>query len=849
MATFTVNGQTVTVEQNQKLLRYLRDTLRLTSVKDGCSEGACGTCTVLIDGKPARACIQQTDRLAGKAVLTVEGLSDFEKDVYAFAFGEAGAVQCGFCIPGMVLCAKALLDVNPTPTEEEIAYALRNNICRCTGYVKIKDAVRRAAEYLRAGRLPEDSGAWRLGARVHRLDVREKVLGTGEYCDDLYMEGMLYGSAVRAAYPRARVLKIHTEEARALPGVALVLTAADVPGENKVGHLKKDWDTMIPVGGITHYLGDAIALIAAETPEILAAAKALVRVEYEPLTPVRSPAEAMAEGAPLVHRDGNLLAHKHVSRGDAAEAIRNAHYVLQDHFSTPFTEHAFLEPECAVAFPKEDGVMIYSSDQSVYDTQHETAPMLGLPNEKVWVENKLVGGGFGGKEDVTVQHHAALLAYLAQRPVKVKLTREESILIHPKRHPMEMDFTLGVDENGIIQGVKATVIADTGAYASLGGPVLERACTHAAGPYNYQNFEIDGYAWYTNNPPAGAFRGFGVTQTCFAIETLLNRAADMVGISHWEIRYRNAIRPGQTLPNGQIVDASTGLVETLEAVREQYEAASYAGIACAMKNAGVGVGLPDTGRVRLVLKDGKVHIHTGASCIGQGLGTVLVQIVCETTGLPREAVIYAPPNTGNSPDSGTTSGSRQTLITGEAARRACELLNAAMANSSLADLEGETYYAEYLAKTDPLGSPKPNPVSHVAYGYATQVAILGEDGKLRKIIAAHDVGRAVNPLSVEGQIEGGVVMSMGYALTERYPLTDCKPTAKFGTLGLLRANEIPEIEPIIVEKAGLQVAYGAIGIGEITAIPTAPAIADAYYRLDGKARSRLPLADTPYGKR
>ncbi len=849
MATFTVNGQTVTVEQNQKLLRYLRDTLRLTSVKDGCSEGACGTCTVLIDGKPARACIQQTDRLAGKAVLTVEGLSDFEKDVYAFAFGEAGAVQCGFCIPGMVLCAKALLDVNPTPTEEEIAYALRNNICRCTGYVKIKDAVRRAAEYLRAGRLPEDSGAWRLGARVHRLDVREKVLGTGEYCDDLYMEGMLYGSAVRAAYPRARVLKIHTEEARALPGVALVLTAADVPGENKVGHLKKDWDTMIPVGGITHYLGDAIALIAAETPEILATAKALVRVEYEPLTPVRSPAEAMAEGAPLVHRDGNLLAHKHVSRGDAAEAIRNARYVLQDHFSTPFTEHAFLEPECAVAFPKEDGVMIYSSDQSVYDTQHETAPMLGLPNEKVWVENKLVGGGFGGKEDVTVQHHAALLAYLAQRPVKVKLTREESILIHPKRHPMEMDFTLGVDENGIIQGVKATVVADTGAYASLGGPVLERACTHAAGPYNYQNFEIDGYAWYTNNPPAGAFRGFGVTQTCFAIETLLNRAADMVGISHWEIRYRNAIRPGQTLPNGQIVDASTGLVETLEAVREQYEAASYAGIACAMKNAGVGVGLPDTGRVRLVVKDGKVHIHTGASCIGQGLGTVLVQIVCETTGLPREAIVYAPPNTGNSPDSGTTSGSRQTLITGEAARRACELLNAAMANSSLADLEGETYYAEYLAKTDPLGSPKPNPVSHVAYGYATQVAILGEDGKLRKIIAAHDVGRAVNPLSVEGQIEGGVVMSMGYALTERYPLTDCKPTTKFGTLGLLRANEIPEIEPIIVEKAGLQVAYGAIGIGEITAIPTAPAIADAYYRLDGKARSRLPLADTPYGKR
>ena len=848
MATFTVNGNRVTVSENQKLLRYLRDVLHLTSVKDGCSEGACGSCTVLIDGKPARACIQQTDRLEGKSVLTVEGLSAFEKEVYAYAFGEAGAVQCGFCIPGMVLSAKGLFAVNPDPSEAEIAYALRNNICRCTGYVKIIKAVRLAAQCLREGRVPAPEGAWCVGARVHRLDVREKVLGTGIYCDDITMEGMLYGSAVRAAYPRARVLAIHTEEARALPGVACVLTAADIPGRNKVGHLKKDWDTMIAVGDVTHYLGDAVALVAAETPAILEAAKKLVRVEYEPLTPVRSPEEAMAEGAPLVHRDGNLLAHKHVSRGNAEAAIRGARHVLSGHFSTPFTEHAFLEPECAVAFPKEDGVMIYSSDQSVYDTQHETAPMLGLPNEKVWVENKLVGGGFGGKEDVTVQHHAALLAYVTKRPVKVKLTRAESILIHPKRHPMEMDFTLGVDETGIIQGVKAKVVADTGAYASLGGPVLERACTHAAGPYNYQNFEIDGYAWYTNNPPAGAFRGFGVTQTCFAIETLLNRAADAVGISHWEIRRRNAIRPGQTLPNGQIVDESTGLVETLEAVREQYESAEYAGIACAMKNAGVGVGLPDTGRVRLAVQDGRLHIHAGASCIGQGLGTVLVQVVCETTGLPRESVVYAPPNTGNSPDSGTTSGSRQTLITGEAARRASALLNEALAKKPLSALEGEEYYAEYLAKTDPLGSDKPNPVSHVAYGYATQVAILGEDGKLKKIIAAHDVGRAVNPLSVEGQIEGGVVMSMGFALTEQYPLQECRPTAKYGTLGLPRANTVPEIEPIIVEKAGLNVAYGAIGIGEITSIPTAPAIADAYYRFDGKERSVLPLSDTPYSK-
>ena len=402
-ATFTVNQTTVTVENNQSLLRYLRDTLRLTSVKDGCSEGACGTCTVLIDGKPVKACVQRTDRLQGKHVLTVEGLTGFEKEAYVYAFGTAGAVQCGFCIPGMVLCAKALLDTNPDPSEAEIAHALRNNICRCTGYVKIIQAVRIAAAVLRAGRVPEGETSWRLGARVPRLDVREKVLGYGEYADDIVLPGMLYGSAVRSKYPRARVLAIRTERAKALPGVACVLTADDIPCLHKVGHLKRDWDVMIGVGQITHYLGDAVALVAAETPEILEQAKALVEVDYEELPPVRSAAESMAEGAPLLHEDGNLLAHRHVCRGDAEGAIRRAPHVLSAHFSTPFTEHAFLEPECAVAEPCDDGgVLIHCSDQSVYDTQHEICPMLGLPPEMVRVENKLVGGGFGGTDSVVL---------------------------------------------------------------------------------------------------------------------------------------------------------------------------------------------------------------------------------------------------------------------------------------------------------------------------------------------------------------------------------------------------------------------------------------------------------------
>ena len=885
MATFTVNGQTVQAEKNQKLIRFLRDELRLTSVKDGCSEGACGTCHVLIDGKATKACVPSTDKLEGKTILTVEGLSDWEKAVYTYAFGKAGAVQCGFCIPGMVISAKALLDANPTPTREEAAFAIRNNICRCTGYVKIIDGILLAAEIFRNGKLPEEKKTgYGVGERAVRVDVAEKVQGYGKYPDDLYVDGMLYASAVRSKYPRARVLAIHKEKAEALPGVVGVYTAEDIPGEIKVGHLQQDWDAMIPVGRITHYLGDAICLVAAETKEALEQAKALVEIDYEPLKPVFSPTYASQPFAPLVHESGNLLCEKHVSRGNADQAIRDADYVLMYHYETPYTEHAFLEPECAVAYPDEDGLTILSTDQGAYDTAREVSRLLGLPKEKIHVTNMLVGGGFGGKEDMTVQHHAALVAYLTGRPVKVKLSRKESMLVHPKRHPMKVTITMGCNRDGLIQGVKAEVVADTGAYASLGGPVLERACTHAAGPYHYENFEITGKAYYTNNPPAGAFRGFGVTQTCYAMEMTLTKMAHELGISPWEIRYRNAIRPGQTLPNGQIAPPSTGLVETLEAVKDICEQNKNVGIACAMKNAGVGVGIPDTGRCIVAVKDGKLHIRSGASCIGQGLGTVLTQIVCTMLHCEREDIVYEAANTVNAPDSGTTSGSRQTLVTGEACRRACQkLLAAAGADVRVSDysgiahrqgmeslpggnssgtvgtelpegvsvdwkaLEGQEFYGEYLAKTDPLGAQDvANPISHVAYGYATHVCVLNDDGTIREIDAAHFVGKAINPLSCEGQIEGGVTMALGFTLTEHYPLYDCIPSARFGTLGLFRADQVPPIHSILVEKEGQDMAFGAIGIGEITTIPTAPAVAGAYFALDGEMRTSLPLMKTPY---
>lgn len=850
MFTVHVNGKDYQAEQDKKLMRFLRDDLRLTSVKDGCSQGACGTCTVLVDGKTTRACIPMISKMEGKSIVTVEGLSEREKEVYAYAFAMAGAVQCGFCIPGMVMSAKGLIDVNPDPTRLEVIAAIRNNICRCTGYKKIIDGILLSARIFRED-LPvaDNSGIALVGDAIQRIDAREKVLGTGEYPDDIYLDGMIYGSAVRSEYPRAKVLAIHAEEAQALEGVIGVYTAEDIPGQVKVGHLKQDWDTMIPVGKTTHYLGDAICLVAAETPEILERAKSLVKVDYEVLEPVLSPIDAMKEDAPLVHASGNILAHEHLVRGNADEVIANSKYKVTKHYETPWTEHAFLEPECAVAMPFDDGVFIYSTDQGTYDTRHECCIMLGLPPEKVIVENKLVGGGFGGKEDVSVQHHAALLAYLTKRIVKVKLSRQESIVIHPKRHPMWMDITTACDENGMLTAMKAVVVSDTGAYASLGGPVLQRACTHAAGPYNFQVIDIDGKAVYTNNPPAGAYRGFGVTQTCFGSERNLDLLAEMVGISPWEIRYRNAIRPGQVLPNGQIADGSTGVAETLEAVKDIYESEPYAGIACAMKNAGVGVGLPDWGRCRLLVKDGKIQIHAGASCIGQGLGTVLTQVVSETTGLPVDCIKYCQPNTADSPDSGTTSGSRQTLITGEAVKRASEDLRNELAGQTLEALEGKEYYGEYLAKTDKMGSDVPNPVSHVAYGYATQVCVLNEDGTVKKMVAAHDVGKAVNPVSVEGQIEGGVVMGMGYALTERYEIKDGYPVSRFGTLGLFKADKVPELVSLIVEKPGVDVGYGAIGIGEITSIPTAPAVAGAYYKWNGEFQTVLPLEGTPYSKK
>lgn len=686
------------------------------------------------------------------------------------------------------------------PTKDEIKLALRGNICRCTGYVKIVKAIKEAARIFRNGEIaPKVECKGLIGENTFRVDAKEKTLGKGKYAEDIKIPEMIFGGAVRTAHPRALIKKIDTSEAEKLEGIVGIVTAKDVPGHRNIGHLSfiSDWDALIAEGEVTRYMGDALVLIGAKSKEVLKKAKELVKIEYEVLEPVIDPEEALKETTPKIHEKGNLLFKQVLKRGDIESALKEAKYVVTNVYHTPYTEHAYLEPESATAIPKENGIKIITSSQSVYDEQREVARLLGLELSQVEVESTYVGGGFGGKEDMSVQHHAALLAWKLKVPVQFTLTRQESLAVSTKRHPMKIEMTTACDEDGKLLGMKAKILADTGAYASLGGPVLQRACTHAAGPYNYHNIDIEGIAVYTNNPIGGAFRGFGVTQSAFATESNLNKLA---------------------------------------------------GIACAFKNAGIGVGLPDVGRCLISIEKGKVHIRTSAACIGQGVGTVALQMVCETAELLPKDIIVEMPSTSRTPNSGTTTASRQTVFTGEATKRAALKLKEALKDKSLEQLEGEEFLGEYSGVTDPMNSEKEYPESHVAYGYATQVVILGEDGKIKKVVAAHDVGRAVNPKNVEGQIEGGVVMGLGYALTEDLKVEKGVIKSKFGTIGLLRSTDVPEIESIIIEKNKEDLAYGAKGVGEIVVVPTAPAVQGAYYKYDGKFRTSLPLKETAYKK-
>ena len=853
-------GASFDVPEGASLLELLREHAGITSPKDGCSpQGQCGACLVLVDGSPKTACAVPAKLAAGKTVLTLEGVAEEERAIYGEAFARTAGLQCGFCIPGIAMRMKSLLDADPDPSDEEIRRKLDAHLCRCTGYVKIFEAVRLAARLRRGEPPPETDSSGRVGTSLDRYEARELALGMRPYVSDLTFAGMLHGALVLSPHARAIVKRIDTSRAAAHPGVGAVVTAADVPGKRFYGLILDDWPGFVAVGEETHCVGDVLAAVAASDERTARAAAKLVDVEYEVLTPVTDPEKALEEGAPKVGPEGNLLSRSVIRRGDVEGALANSAHVVEGTWQTQRIEHLYLEPEACAAVPGDATgeyptakLTLYTQGQGVFDDHRQVSAFCNLAADELHVVLVPNGGAFGGKEDMSVQAQTALLALKTGRPVRLVLSREESMRIHPKRHPIKMRYRVGCDAEGRLTAVHARMIGDSGAYASCGMKVLERAAGHAAGPYRCANLDIESLAVYTNNPPCGAMRGFGANQAHFAIEGALDMLAERVGIDGWEIRWRNALEAGDEWSCGQKLEASVGIKQTLAAVRDVYrENQGRAGIACGIKNCGIGNGAKEWGKARLVVeKDGTVTLYNGFTEMGQGLLTVLIQCACEVTGL-APSIFRARVDTRFPMSSGQTTGSRATYFGGRAVIAAGAKLKADLdSGKTLADLSGKTYIGEVLADdTVKLGHEPPpgKPLKlHPAFSFATQVVVLDDAGRVSKVVAAHDVGRAINPKLCEGQIEGSVHMGLGYALTEEMVCENGMPaTFRLRDYGVLRSRDMPEVEVILVEDPQPDGPFGAKGVGEIGLVPTAPAVASALHAFDGLRRFRLPMKDSP----
>jgi selenium-dependent xanthine dehydrogenase len=847
---FTLNGRAVLVDvrASASLLDVLREDLGVTSVKDGCApEGSCGACTVLIDGKAVVSCAQKAERAAGRHVMTQEGLPPEERDRWADGFVVSGASQCGFCSPGIVMKAEGLLAKNPSPSREEIGRSLAGNLCRCTGYIKIVDAVEMVARSRLGEPIPQPDLSGRIGSRTARYQGRELALGDKPYVNDLSAPGMLHGALRFSDHPRARVVRIDVGRARAHPHVVAVLLAGDVPGQRVQGAITKDWPQIVAEGEITRYVGDVLAVVVAESRHGAREAAELVDIEYEVLDSVTDPFAALEPDAPRLHESGNVLSTSIVRRGDVDAGLQRSTHVLTETFRTQFIEHAFLEPESALAVPQPDGSLHVSSQgQGVWEDRHQIASFLGWPEERVRVTQVANGGAFGAKEDLNVQCHAALGAVATGRPVLLTMSRAESIRFHPKRHPLTMTYTVGCDDEGRLTAVRARIVGDTGAYASVGDKVLERAAGHACGAYRFDAVDVESTAVYTNNPPAGAMRGFGVNQVVFAIDGMLDRLAEGVGIDPWEMRWRNALDVGEPFGTGQVLGEGVGIKACLEAVRDVYRDAKYAGIGCGVKNTGIGNGLIERGRAILRPEDdGTVTLFHSWTEMGQGVHTALLQIVCEELGLTADRV-HVVVDTMRELDTGQTTASRSTVLGGRAIQQAATALKAELNGNRIEDLAGQEFHGEVVVDwTNKPGEDVANPVTHFAYSWAVQVVILDDDGRIDRVVAAHDVGRAINPTLIEGQVEGAVHMGLGFALTEEFAVEGGVPTTNtLKSLGIIPAPRMPDVETIVVEVAQPEGPYGAKGVGEIGLVPTAAAVAGALKAFDGRWRTQLPMRDS-----
>ena len=910
--TLTVNNKeyNLQVKPGETLAALLRQRLHLTGTKIGCDEAECGACTVLIDGEPMMSCIYPAARADGKIIVTIEGLADRvhqEMKLHPLqeAFVEHGAVQCGFCIPGQIMTAYALLKRNPDPTSDEVRYALKDTLCRCAGYPMIERSILAAAHTLHTGEplpppLVPDSIHHQdiVGRTQKRPDAVDKVTGDAIFTDDLKFDDMLYAKAKRAMVPHAILKHLDVSKAKALPGVEAVLTAEDIPGEQNHGLVIYDWPSIVGVGERIRYVGDTIAIIAAETPEIAEQAAELIEADFDLLPVISDPVQASEEGQPQLHENGNLLKHIKVRKGDMEAGFADADIVFEQTFHTQTTDHAFMEPECSIAVPTPDGRMeVYVGSQIPYQDRTQVARTLGWDESRVRIVGQKMGGGFGGKEDIAGQVHTALLANVTQRPVKLLFDRRESLLVHPKRHATQIKVKVGAKNDGRITAISTELYGDTGAYASLGEKVMTRATTHSAGPYDVPHVRADCYAMYTNNPPSGAFRGFGVTQSAFAVETTIDMLAEKLGMDPIEIRRLNALHVGSITNTGQELKESVGLTECIDRVAEEmykinpdpftpvinpdapHLVRSW-GFAVGYKNTGLGGGAPDKSNAELELfDDGSFEIRSSSAEMGQGLVSVMQMIVSEEMEVPARDVKVLVMDTDLTPNGGPTTASRQTYLTGNASRYAAKTLRNALTAfvaekydtqpDQLVFKDGHVHangskiaYGDIAKEMKSLGqkpralyeyeAPKTQPLGtggdmHFAYSYAAQAAevevnkITGEV-KVLQVIAANDVGMAVNPLGLQGQVEGGVMMGLGHCLTEEFIVKDGQVItdvlARYRMPGIMLT---PEIKAIIVEHPTAEGPYGAKGVGEICSIPTPPAITNAIYNAVGVRIFRTPV--------
>ena len=848
---FVVNGVPVTVRgAHPHLLSALREELNITSPKDGCSpSGQCGCCTVLVNGKAVVSCQTDLAKVTGGTVTTLEGFDPEVRTRFAEAFAACGGLQCGFCIPGIVVRAHAQIEKKGSAlTRSDMSRHLGAHLCRCTGYTKILDAIDAVAQQSS----PKPLALGSIGSRSAKYEAKELALGDRGYVDDIRLPGLLHAALVFTDHARADILKISTEDAVMQPGVVAVYTAADIPGDPMVGIIYKDWPVMIPVGGRTSYAGDVLAIVVADTREAARAATAHVKVDYSPLAPLTDPRSAITSQEIAVWKtDSNILSTSTYSRGDVESALPQCAHVVTETFTTQRIEHAFLEPESSLAVvdAEQGTIHVYSGGQGIWDDRNDIARVLGIDNDKVTVELITNGGAFGGKEDMSNQAHAALAAWLLKLPVKCTLSREESFRMHAKRHPITMDYTAGCDVDGKLIALKVRAIGDSGAYASVGMKVLERMAGHASGPYHVPHIDVEAIAARTNNPICGAFRGFGANQAQFAMEGVLDRLAEKCGIDGWTIRSRNVIKPGMVWGPGQIMDdGCLGAEVCLESVKEEYYAAKEAGkavgVGLGLKNSGLGNGFKEITRAVVRLRsDGVTEVRHGWTEMGQGINTVAAQVVVHELGVDPSSIVVIV-DTTRELGLGQTTGSRGTLMGAGAVKDACDT---AKRNGLTQDVD---HVGEYRVDwTTKLGDPGvEHPIIHSTFGYAAQLVVMDpETRKIEKVLAAHDVGKAMNPLLCEGQIEGSVHMGLGYALTEDFPSDPQTGFPTFTTLrqlGIIRAKDVPHIDVKLIESPQPNAPYGIKGVGEIGLVPTAGAVAAALHDADGIWRNTLPMKPT-----